>query len=912
MASFLRAAAASDGRVPRALEREAEWAAVRARLDDLGGWSPAGVQRPKADRGGLLVFTGPAGVGKTTVLAEVRRLAAERECVALFARGGERERAVAFHVVRQLLQPLLASYPEAERRELLGAWYDIIGPCVGLCPVEDGAAPDPQGVRDGLDWVLINVAVQRGPLVLVLDDAHWADPESLAWLGGFTSRLDELPVLMVIACRTEDHPTAAAETADVTELDELVAGSGARPYRLAPLSPGAVAELVRADMGAEAEDAFCQGVWQATEGNPFRTLELIAKAKGQELSPTRENTGLLPSMAAATDESVVARLERLDSSAVRLARAAAVLGAEASPSLVMSIAGMGPAEAADAAERLCAARLVKDTPNLELAHPLIATAIYRSIPAATRVALHGKAAWDLIESGQGAAAAARHLMEIHPEDDPWVVGQLREAAMEYLRTGAPDAARRCLERALREPPLPELRATLLYELGCPALWHDPATAVNNLRSALEEAGPDGALRQGIVIRLARALAYCDRMPEAVGLLEEEARATTDAPTRLRLHTEHFMMAAFSSQDQDTPTHSRRLAKLAERLTGHDQTERYVFGLRAWDAMLRGEPAAVVLDYAERALADGMNWTDEQWGFEVPALVGLTFLYCDRPDRAEELFTIGVAEFERQGQRGVPLAFGYSFLGYIHFRAGRLTDAEDFARLGLRLAGRAAPGAPVHWYAVGSLIEILLARGKTEAAEDLAARHDFGRPFPSAVTIPDAQSVGAELLLARGRVKEAAEELTEVGRRLDARGVHNPSWCPWMLKLALAVHAEDPDRARELAREAVRRAERFGTDAAVGSTLCVAARVQEPPEAIALLRRAVDHLERSSAAHLLAVAQVELGAALRRDGRAAQAAAQLYQGVQGAVRCGAEELVRRASDELVAAGLPPRRAGTWGA
>ncbi|MGK5631508.1 ATP-binding protein [Streptomyces sp. URMC 123] len=926
----------------RTLERESEIIAAKAALDRVGGGAGDG-GGPAAPRGGLLAYTGPAGAGKTTLLAEVRLLAAERGCTTLVARGGEQERGAAFHVVRQLLQPLLASIGEAERAEVLGAWQRIIGPCLGLCPPAEGAAPDPQGVRDGLDWVVTNVAVTRGPLVLMLDDAHWADQESLAWLTSFVGRVEELPVLVIVAYRPDELPDAAAGFGAIVDRNRV------RPLDLAPLSPVAVSELVRWSLcpgadatvngaggtggtegaegtgsgsgegaggcpgasgaGPEAEEGFSHEVWLLTGGNPFEAVELIAKARERGMAPTDENAPLLRDMAAsARGSGVLDRLDQLGTGDVRLAWAVAVLGAEASPALAASLAGMGPAEAADSMERLRAARILHSGGALEFSHPLIATAVYRAIPAAVRVALHGKAAWELIEGGHGPAAAARHLLETHPEGDEWVARQLQEAAREYLRTGAPDAARRCLERALREPPPPALRASVLYELGAPALLMDPAATVNHLRAALEEPDIDPAMREGVVIRLARSLAHCDQVPEAASVLAREARRATDSRVRLRMHTEHFMRAAFTAEEDGAPARSRRLAQLAQRLTGRDLTERYALGLRGWDAVVRGEPAETALEYAERALGPGLSWVDDNWGFEVPALIGLTFLYCDRPDRAEELFTEGISEFERHAWRGAHLAFGYTLLGYIRFRSGRLTDAEDFVRAGLGLAERVGPGTPGQWYAVGALIEILLARGQTDAAEELAVRYGFGKPFPSAVTIPNAQVVLGTLRLAQGRLKEAAEELSEVGHRLDVRGMHHPLWCPWMPQLALALENADPRRALELAEEAVRRAERVGTDSALGRTLHVLARISEGPERVSLLHRAVTHLEKSPATYELADALVDLGVLLRRTGRLQQAADHLYRGVEVATPCGAEAVVARARGELVAAGLRPRRLG----
>ncbi|MFD5542397.1 ATP-binding protein, partial [Streptomyces sp. NPDC127079] len=123
-------------------EREGELAAVDEALAELTGLtgragptgpSPDGAPPADRPRGALLAFAGRAGIGKTTLLAEVRRRAAARGCTVLSARGGDQEQRVAFHVARQLLQPRLAGAPEAELRASLGSWYDIVGPALGLC-----------------------------------------------------------------------------------------------------------------------------------------------------------------------------------------------------------------------------------------------------------------------------------------------------------------------------------------------------------------------------------------------------------------------------------------------------------------------------------------------------------------------------------------------------------------------------------------------------------------------------------------------------------------------------------------------------------------------------------------------------------------------------------------------------------
>ncbi|MFE9559874.1 ATP-binding protein [Streptomyces sp. NPDC006487] len=872
-------------------ERDAELTAVDEALDQLTDPGPhAG--------GALLAFSGPAGLGKTALLGEVRRRAHTKACTVLAARGGEQEQSQPFHVARQLIQPQLAGTSDAELREALGSWYSIVGPALGLCAAEQGAPPDPQGLRDGLDWVLTHLVVQRAPVALVLDDAHWADPESLSWLAAFAPRAEHLPLLLVVAYRPDELP-AHAEA-----FRTLPGRAGHRPLSLAPLTAEAVSGLVREAVGDHADEAFCREAWAVTTGNPFEAVELTAKVRDKGLAPVEASAPLLRDLAAAQRGSgLVARLHSLGPSTVRFAWACAVLGTDIPRELAARVAGLGTEEAVDATGRLRDARILSaaaeeaaadEAAGLEFVHPLIATSIYRAIPDALRVALHGKAAAAVVDAGLGPSAAARHLLETHPENDPWVVRTLREAAGENLRAGAPEAARRQLARALREPPDFDERAAVLYELGCASLLTEPANTVNHLRAALAEPFDDPALRQGIVIRLAQVLSHSDRLAEASECLAREIPYTQDVRGRLRLQSEQFMWDAFNAAEPDSPARSRRLAKLADRLSGRDLTERYVIGLRAWDACLRGEPVDVVLHHAGRVLETEFSWAYADRGFEVPVLVAMVHMYADRPERAEELFEAGTAEFERQGWRGAHLSFAYSLRAYIRYRRGRLAEAEELARAGLRLAERVGRRTPVHWYAIAILVTTLLARGRAEEAWELVREHEYGEPFPAAVVFPDSQTVYAELLLARGQAKAAAAELEAVDRRLTPRGIQNPSWCPWRLHLARAVAAEDPARARELAGEAVRRARAFGAASGIGQALRVAAEVASPQDRAGLLEEAVEVLSASPAAYELALALAALGEE-RGDADVLQRA------VVAARACGADGLVATTTDALLALG-----------
>lgn len=859
------------------LERETELAAAAHAVEALCADVPAG---------GVLVCSGEAGLGKTALLSEIRRLAAGR-CAVWSARGGETVTSVPFHVVRQLLQPALTLPDAVDARELLGDGYEIIGPALGVAP--PGGRADPQGVRDGLDALLLRLAAVHRPLVLIVDDAHWSDLETLGWLASFAQR-DDLPVLVVIAYRTEE-PTG--ETAEYIRAMEATAR---QCVSLRALTPDAVATFARAALGEHADDPFCREVWAVTGGNLYETVELIAKVGDAGLDPVEGSAGSLRALgASARGSGLITRLEELGTVTTRFAWAAAILGTEISVALAASLAGLTRGQAADCAERLRAARILAGTDPMEFVHPLIAGAVYRAIPAATRTAMHGQAAWAVTMAGRGAAAAARHLLEVHPDDDPELVAQLREAASEHLAVGAPDAARRCLERALQEPPLPQVHAQVLYELGCATLLTSPATTVCHLRTALGMRGLDAGQRVDAVFRLSQALTHNNETREAAQVVAAEAARTAPGPARMRLQAMHFLWEGVQAAEDDGPARSRRLAEMADGLQGRDNSERALLILRAFDGTARGENAEEIVQICDRALLDGrlapgLGWTNTEWGFEPPALLGLTYAFADRLDQAESLFEEALRAFEISGWSGGHLAFAHALVGYLQRRRGMLAQAEMYLRESLRLAERVGNGLPMHWDAACMLIDTLLARGRIDAAQEAAERHAFAPPYPSSIVIPDAQCVRGRLLLAQGRTKEAVAELEAAGEALTARGRHNGVMAPWASDLARAVATDDPARAAALAAYVRDRAERFGTDTAIGESLRCAAALEEGEQAVELLAKAVAFLEGSPCAYEHAAARVEYGIAARSAG-------ELSRGLAIAERCSADGLMARAREAL---------------
>ncbi|MFH8799077.1 ATP-binding protein [Streptomyces sp. NPDC017936] len=880
-------------------ERDEEVAAIRRAVETL-----------RADRsspGRVHVLRGEAGLGKTALLAETRRIAEARGCTVWSARGGETLRSVPFHVVRQLLQPALLSLHPEEAREYLGDWYDIAGPALGIVE-PTGRQADPQGVCDGLVAAVTGLARRDWPLVLLVDDAHWADQETLRWLAAFVSRLDELSVLVVVARRPGEVRGDGAR-----HLDAVAEAAGASVTSLSALTPDAVAGLTRATVGVHADDPFCREVWAVTGGNPYDTVELLAKVRDGELEPSESSaTELRPLNRRARGGGLVDRLEELGVDATRFAMAAAILGAGIRVDEVARLAGMARDDAERCADLLRDARILTDPDpavgpvaeggGLEFVHPLIASAVYDSIPDSLCRAMHGIAAEVVLDGGRGVAAASRHLLKVHPDDDEELVEQLREAAREHLAVGAPDAARRCLERALKEPPPPDTHARVLFELGCATLLTAPARTIGHLREALATPGLAGAERVDAVYRLSQALLHNDQLEEAVRTVEAEAARQPPGPARMRLQAVQFMWEGIHAGESASPGRSEKLAALAATCTGRDNAERALLVLRGFDAMTHGENAEIVVELCDRALvngrlAPGLGWTDTEWGIELLMMLSSAYVYTDRLDRAESLLTEALRTYESAGWSGGHLAIAHTYLGLAHRRRGRLKDAEKSLREALRLAGRVGPGLPLYWSATCNLIDTLLARGHVDEAWRIAGEHGFAPPYPSTIVLPDPRSVRGRLLLAVGRAQEGVNELEEAGKAAAVRGHHNPVMVPWAVDLARALATEDPARAARLASEARRRAERFGTDTAIGEALRCAAALETGQRAARLTAQAVAYLESSPCQYEHAAARIEHGIATR-------SAAELDRGLTLARSCGADGLVAQARQALDQQGAPP--------
>ncbi|HST40684.1 MAG TPA: AAA family ATPase, partial [Conexibacter sp.] len=225
--------------------------------------------------GGLAVVEGPAGIGKSRLLNAHRAQLRARGVRVLVARGGELEADVPFGVVRQLFERALMADGDGL---LSGAAHAAAPIFSGVA--DAGPAPADPGPRilHGLWWLCANLAAD-GPLVLHVDDAHWADAPSLRFVDHLSRRLEGTGLALVVAWRSED-PGAVDPL-----LTQLAADPAAAVLRPGPLGADAVAQLAEASFGEPCAPEFVAACHGATRGNPFLLHELLAELSADGVTP---------------------------------------------------------------------------------------------------------------------------------------------------------------------------------------------------------------------------------------------------------------------------------------------------------------------------------------------------------------------------------------------------------------------------------------------------------------------------------------------------------------------------------------------------------------------------------------------------------------------------------------------------
>ncbi|WP_327301301.1 ATP-binding protein [Streptomyces goshikiensis] len=843
-----------------------------------------GLLQAREGSGGMVVLEGATGLGKTSLLRTTRESASQQGFVVLSARGCALEQDFAWTIVRQLFELCpgldstgedtgILSGPAAMARSLFD--YRQLQNCPASRPDEDLYS-----ALHGLYWLCRNLS-ERRPLLLMIDDAQWADAESLRFVSYLVNRIEDHAVLVALASTPTDEP-ATPELLMTACAAPLV-----KPARLGALSAEAVHQLASEILGRAPHEAFTHACLTMSEGNPLHLLELLEDAAREGIAPVETEAPrvyeLTPARAA---WGVRRQLTRLPDTAVALAGAVAVLTSDAEPRHCARVAGLDEADATEAAGRLRDAGLLTADAPYRFVRPVIHQVVYEGMAAQARNAAHRTAAECLGAAGTAAVRSAEHLCRTDPDANPWAVSILRSASREVLGGGDALAATRYLRRAMAESPAQGVDLGVLAELGAAELRAQQASALEHLEKVLRQgAQPHAELT--IRLDLGHALAAVGRPEDALAAIDpgswaadrtEGAQAWAAAMTIQRLAGDRGDRAGSRSRPGLDPLTLRAHA--------------------AAGALSDGRPALRAARLARAAVADGVRLPAHDVELPPASLAAWVLAQCDDPLASEGILNEVVGMATRDGHV-LTAATARSLRAAIVFDTGRIADAEAAAREVLRQrtgASLALTQAPL---AAAVLVQCLIEQDRPQEADELLERHGMAGELPrNAVHLPLRVARG-RLHAALGRRQKSVQELLDCRSLARKHRWHNSSATGgWLATVVHGVAMNSGQRAaRELAFAEVRRASSVGASRPLAAALCAYGEMAGGKEGIRHIEQAEQLLAGLTAPVEHARTLLALGAAIRRTGDRSEARHRLTTALELARNCGAAALEQEIGAEL---------------
>ena len=390
------------------------------------------VSRLDEGRGGIVDIIGPAGVGKSRLVAEVLR---DTRQPIVIVRGEEYRQLIPYGAASRLLRAAMGiSDGEDPRRAgmlleaqvhdvapYLDPWLPLLAEVIGA---EVDATPEVDQLDDAfrgerIHWAVAQLGVwlTRQPIVICIEDSHWMDAASAKLLSFLLARGAELPWLVLATRRPGGSGWEPGDELDAIriELEPLASGASLALFtelrRDNPLSPDLAAAVV-----------------EMSGGNPL-FLELLARAA----APSEDS----PDSVEAT---IAMQIDRLHPDDRRLMREASVLGRRFSPDFAVEV--IGPQEWTGLDEHLER----EWDGQLSFRHALVHEVAYEGLSASARADLHRRVAQALSARSAGPELLSLHYRRAGAHDDAWAFGYL--AGKRALARGAPDEASILLERAL--------------------------------------------------------------------------------------------------------------------------------------------------------------------------------------------------------------------------------------------------------------------------------------------------------------------------------------------------------------------------------------------------------------------------------------------------------------------------------
>jgi len=866
----------------RLLERE--W--------ELGALSAA-VAAAADGTASVMLVEGPAGIGKSRLLAEARTLAEERELCVCSARAGELERDFPFGIVRQLFE----AHVVEEGSRLLSGAAGAAGPVFGLHGARPaGEAPDEGtfAMLHGLFWLTVNLASERA-LLLVVDDLHWCDSASARFLGYLARRLDDLPVVLVGSLRSSEPE------ADRAALEELASEPHTQVLMPSPFTMDAVAEVVREWLGESVDPAFADACHSSTDGNPLLLNELLKTLAADRVPPDAGHVDAVAELGPrAASRAVMFRLARLSPDALQAARAISVLGDGAEFTVAAELAQLEPLAFAAATRDLVRAEILRPEPPLGFVHELVRGAVYHDLAPGERELSHEGAAKLLARLGAPKEQIAAQALAMPARGQDWVVDVLREAADAAFSRGDLDAAISLLRRALSEPPRPDLRPQLLLELGRVEARTFLPDATEHLRSAYELAR-DPFMRGDAADQLARTLVFLGA-PDEGGAIA--GAAALELPSEFadfarRLEAVELFALIFGAEPQ---------AGQLERLRAHREMDasgdvgaKGLAAVAAWNWALCAGPATRVCALARAAL-DGDALLA---GDGLLVLVAVVPLALADLDEAVDAWDVQRAEAHRQGSI-FRIGAVQLWNGYTQYLRGDLAEAESELRASRETVTHWGMPTQSQWTAP-FLAEVLVERGAVDEARALV--DEVGSPPPGSDHAVLLDRARMRVLLAEGRAEEALE-CADV-YELHAAWKRHPRYVPWRsLKAQALDRLGRREEAIGLAAEELEIAREWGSPGTVGRSLRVLGAILRA-DGIEHLREACTLLEQAPARLEHAKSLAAFGAALRRARKPTEAREPLRRALELADVSGAQPLADHVRAEIYATGARPRTTALGG-
>ncbi len=691
--------------------------------------------------GAVLAFSGEPGIGKSRLLDELRSRGDARGHLVLTGRASELERELPFGVWVDALADYAGALGIERLERLVGDQLPELAAVLPGVGTPAGLQDERYRTHRALRALLEALARVR-PVVLALDDLHWADDASLEAVAHLLRHPPKGPLVLALAFRPAPVRPLLAAAVHSAERDGTVAE---RP--LAALSREEAEALLGEDMPGPVRGA----IFDEGGGNPF-FLEQLARehAAGRRVAADGPSTPGVPRAVIRALEQEIAALAETGRS---LAQGAAVAGDPIELDLAAAAAGLEEADALEALDALLAGGLLvtTDVPRrYRFRHPLVRHAIYESATEGWRIGAHGRAAASLTEHGGPLVARAHHIARCARPGDAEAVEVLAEAA------------RHAAARA-------------------------PASAAEWFGAALRLVGHDDAFRRlELLIGLAQALAATGRLELALDALADALALVGPelGPVRARLVAGCAMCENLLGRH--AAAHARLLGALAE-LEGAAATDLQVE--LAADALYDSDFAAVG-EWARRA-----RETDQ------PALAAVaTALECfaelglGSTARAQEIQLDAAARLDALDDgalAGRPDAAYY--LGFAEFFCERYDDAIRHLRRGIAVSRASGQGQFMIPMTIG-LAHALEVRGRlAEAAEHAGAAVESARLWGNPQMLCFALTADAWISALRGEQTRARAAGAEAVALLDGLDESVLSRATRVHVAAAQLEAGEPER-----------------------------------------------------------------------------------------------------------------------